>query len=80
MYLERSLNICPYGNDLGRREECEHVCLRVYMYLSPYASMCLYVVGMEDPAIPLLASYLAMVVTARMKFLLKKEFRSYYQQ
>lgn len=34
--------------------------------------MYIYVVEMEDPAISLLASYLAMVVTDRMKFLLKK--------
>lgn len=75
-----SLNICHYGDDLRRREKCEHVCLCVYMYLSPYTSMYVCVVGMEDPAISLLASYLAMVVTDRMKFLLKKKFRSYYQQ
>lgn len=80
MYLERSLNICRYGHDLGRREEYEHVFFWVYMYFSPYTSMCIYVVGMEDPALSLLASYLAMVVTDRMKFQLKKEFRSYYQQ
>lgn len=72
LYLDRSLNICHFGDDLGRREECEHVCLRVHMYLSPYTSTYIYVVGMEDPAISLPASYLATVVTDRMKFLLKK--------
>lgn len=35
--------------------------------------MYIYVIGMEGPAICLLASYLAVVVTDRMKFLLQKE-------
>jgi len=31
LYLESSLNICHYGEDLDGREECEHVCLHVHM-------------------------------------------------
>lgn len=74
LYLERSLNICHYGDDLEGREECECVCLCVcvYVYLSLCTSMHIYAVGMEDPAISLLASYLAVVVTDRMNFLLQK--------
>lgn len=79
LYLERSRLICRYGDGLSGREECE--CVRVYafvfvcvyVYLSLCTSMYIYVIGMEGPAISLLASYLAVVVTDRMKFLLQKE-------
>lgn len=44
------------------------VCVSVSVYMCVY----IYVVGVEDLAISLLAPYLAAVVTDRMKFLLQK--------
>lgn len=44
LYLERSLNICHYGDDLDGREECECVCLCVcvcvFVSVYKYAYIC----------------------------------------
>lgn len=39
LYLERSLIICHYGNDLGGREECE--CVRVCAFVFVYVCVCI---------------------------------------
>lgn len=38
---ERSLNICYYGDDLGRREECEYVCVCICLHIQVCIYMCL---------------------------------------